>query len=80
MLTLFSASTIPTSQMDDDALGKHISLLLLQLDSLLIEMKDSWNKPHRASLNEAIRTQLNELAAQLTAAQSVYEFRLNSMR
>jgi len=80
MLTLFLYSSIAPSKMDDDALGKHISLLFLQMESILLEMKDSWNKPGRASLNETLRAQLSEVAAQLNAAQSVYDFRLNSMR
>lgn len=80
MLTLFITSAIPPAKMDDDNLANHIKLLFLQIKSNLIEMEESWNKPSRESLNEALRAQLIEMAAQLSAAQSVYEFRQTSMR
>jgi len=66
--------------MDDDGLESHIQLLFFQLESILLEMKDSWNKPDRKQAYEILRTQLQEKKDELSAAQSVYIFRMESMR
>jgi hypothetical protein len=80
MRTLFLTSNITPSKLDDDGLEMHIKMLFLRLKSITIEMEESWNKPGRDQLNAMLRAQLNEVSAQLTAAQSVYQFRIDSMR
>lgn len=80
MLTLFITSTIPPIQMDDDGLERHIQVLFFQIESILLEMKSSWNKPDRAQAYKILRKQLADASAQLSAAQEVYIFRLESMR
>jgi len=79
MLTLFLA-TIPPAKLEDGELQNHIKRLLLTLDSIRLEMADSWNHPDRQNVMPRLRQQLSETTSNLDAALYVWSERMITMR
>lgn len=79
MLTLFLSSTAPAKLEDGDLLNL-ILRLLHTLDSIRIEMADSWNHPDRQNVMPRLRQQLAETTSTLDAALYVWSERMITMR
>lgn len=79
MQTTFLLSTIP-SQLEDGPLETYIRQLIKQLDSISLEINDSWNHPAKQAVMPTLRRQLGETSCALDAALYVWEIRMISMR
>lgn len=79
MLTLFLSSIAP-AKLEDGDLQNHIARLLLTLDSIRLEMADSWNHPDRQNVMPRLRQQLAETTSSLDAALYVWSERMITMR
>lgn len=79
MHVLFLTST-PPARLEDGELQNHIQRLLLTLDSIRLEMADSWNHPDRQNVMPRLRQQLAETTSNLDAALYVWSYRMITMR
>jgi len=77
MHILFS---IAPAMLEDYELQSHIARLILTLESIQIELKDSWKHPAKQAVMPKLRQQLAETTASLDAALYVHSYRLESMR
>ncbi len=77
MLKLFA---IAPAMLEDYELERHIERLILTIESIHIELKDSWNHPAKQSVMPTLRRQLGETSSSLDAALYVWEKRMISMR
>jgi len=80
MLLFLISAAPPPARLDDGELENLIKRLLLTLDSIRIEMADSWNHPARQQVMQTLRQQLVETSENLNAATEVWEYRQTSMR
>ena len=69
-----------SAQLEDGDLQNQIRRLLLTLESIRIEMADSWNHPDRQNVMPKLRQQLAETTNSLNAALYVWAERMISMR
>lgn len=77
--TDFISATAPASLQDED-LERHISRLLLTLDSIRTELVDSWNHPAKQTVVPILREQLAATVDALDASLYVWQYRKYSMR
>ncbi|RTL03619.1 hypothetical protein EKK58_12555 [Candidatus Dependentiae bacterium] len=71
---------IRPNRLTDKELEQHIRRTLLQLESILMEMNHSWNKPKSHAIMATLREQLIETSESLNAATDVWEYRQITMR
>lgn len=79
MLILFLLTT-PPAKLEDGELSNLIKRLLLTIESIQLEIADSWNHPARQHVMPALRTQLAETVSLMDAALYVWGERMISMR